>query len=67
MDHTLKTCPKCGAAFKCYNKGKKSCWCENYSLSSETLQLLRSKWDNCLCEECLKDFSEKNSAKTIAS
>ncbi|MCL3779760.1 hypothetical protein EMN47_05070 [Prolixibacteraceae bacterium JC049] len=59
VDYTSKKCPKCGAEFKCFNKGGRSCWCENYFITPETTKYLKATYDNCLCEECLSNFSEK--------
>lgn len=56
QSYTNKTCPKCGAGFKCYNMGIESCWCEAYYVAPEKLEEMRNQWDGCLCEDCLTEF-----------
>lgn len=59
-----KQCSRCGKTFGCGNEAP-GCWCENYSLSSETLARLRKDYANCLCETCLAAFEEKTSEKEV--
>ena len=54
-----KKCARCGAELLCYAGTGKGCWCEEYSLSRETLKYLQEQYEDCLCEECLKSFAEK--------
>ncbi|HEY6160420.1 MAG TPA: cysteine-rich CWC family protein [Bacteroidia bacterium] len=54
-----KNCSKCGGSFDCCNETK-GCWCENYSLDEGTLKELEEKFENCLCENCLKEYSLSN-------
>jgi len=53
-----KHCSRCEKPFNCCNETS-GCWCENYQLSKETLQELRKRFDNCLCENCLAEFALK--------
>jgi hypothetical protein len=54
-----KTCSKCAAPFTCQNETR-GCWCEDLTLSSETLALLRQQFDNCLCPACLKSYEPEH-------
>ena len=53
---TEKKCSKCGALFGC-NADSNGCWCENYSIDTNTLQQLKKDFENCLCEDCLKQYA----------
>lgn len=54
---TTKTCSKCNKPFGC-KADERGCWCENLTLSTETLVKLKAEYDNCLCPECLATFGE---------
>lgn len=53
-----KQCSKCGADFGCNATGT-GCWCEQYSLSTQTLAELKNDYNNCLCPQCLEQYAEK--------
>ena len=53
-----KKCSKCKAAFECCNE-QQGCWCERLVIALEILQELRKSFDNCLCPNCLSDYSLK--------
>jgi hypothetical protein len=50
----IKKCPKCGKSFTCY--GEKDCWCENYRINKKEMLVIIEKYNDCLCQECLKEF-----------
>ena len=52
-----KACSKCNTPFECGHE-KSGCWCEQYTLSKETLKKLEKEFENCLCPDCLKTFAE---------
>lgn len=52
-----KTCPKCGKKFECTHDAH--CWCMTLVITPENLKRLKSEYSDCLCEECLKGYSEK--------
>ena len=58
-----KICPKCGKEFEC--KHDKTCFCTRYSLSKEALRELKEKYDNCLCEDCLRQYAVKQPPTTL--
>jgi hypothetical protein len=59
---SLKKCSKCEADFECCNE-KEGCWCEDVFLDLETLVQLKKTFDNCLCSNCLKEYSPKELKK----
>jgi hypothetical protein len=53
-----KKCSKCGVGFNCQNETR-GCWCEQVTLSIETLHYLKEHYENCLCPQCLQEFSDE--------
>ncbi|MDF2437762.1 MAG: hypothetical protein K0Q95_2138 [Bacteroidota bacterium] len=53
---SVKACSKCKRDFECCNENP-GCWCEQIKLSLDTLQELKKDFDNCLCPDCLQDYS----------
>ncbi|MFW6369824.1 MAG: cysteine-rich CWC family protein [Bacteroidota bacterium] len=53
---TLKRCPECGKFFGCANDG--DCWCHDVQVSSKNMLLLRHKYDDCICQECLGKYAD---------
>jgi hypothetical protein len=58
----LKNCPRCGKDFYCSTSSH--CWCYEYDIPIEKLEILENKYDTCLCPECLKLFT-RNSEKPV--
>ncbi|WP_276131740.1 cysteine-rich CWC family protein [Polluticoccus soli] len=56
---TEKRCSKCGKPFGC-KADERGCWCENLTLSTETLVQLKAEYDNCLCPDCLATYQESS-------
>ncbi|PCJ25832.1 MAG: hypothetical protein COA97_07065 [Flavobacteriales bacterium] len=54
---TIK-CAKCGTEFGCQPQSK--CWCNNYQLSQNQLKILKATYKDCLCENCITTFCEKD-------
>ncbi|MBQ4421321.1 MAG: cysteine-rich CWC family protein [Bacteroidales bacterium] len=52
-----KICPKCKEEFEC--KHNENCFCMKYSISEQNLNILKKEFDNCLCEDCLKEYAIK--------
>lgn len=52
-----KICPECGKTFEC--KHNADCFCTKYVLDKQTLDLLKEKYKDCICEDCLKKYSDK--------
>ncbi|MDA7803664.1 cysteine-rich CWC family protein [Crocinitomix sp.] len=54
-----KKCSKCKSEFDCRMDDIKKCHCSTVKLDAKTLKLLNEKYENCLCEKCLKEFETK--------
>ncbi|MFS8086317.1 MAG: cysteine-rich CWC family protein [Acidobacteriota bacterium] len=50
-------CESCGKEFSC-GASLSGCWCSELKLSDETRAQLQSRYNSCLCRECLKRLSE---------
>ncbi|MCU1265265.1 MAG: hypothetical protein JWM21_1583 [Acidobacteria bacterium] len=48
-----RTCEACGKDFTC-GASLAGCWCTELKLSDEARADLRSRYQNCLCRECLE-------------
>lgn len=54
------TCESCGDEFIC-GATIKGCWCMNLKLPQEARAELKSKYNNCLCQDCLEKYADKES------
>ncbi|HYW94337.1 MAG TPA: cysteine-rich CWC family protein [Bacteroidales bacterium] len=52
-----KKCPECGSTFMC--EGEKDCWCESAQIHKKELIVIMDRYHDCLCPDCLANFSEK--------
>jgi hypothetical protein len=52
-----KICPECGKEFECLHS--KDCYCVKYKIKDKTMKLLKAKYNDCLCEDCLRKYAEK--------
>ena len=50
-----KRCSKCGVAFEC--GGLLGCWCRDLKLDRAQLDLLKQRYVDCLCPDCLGQFA----------
>ena len=57
-DKQPSVCEQCGAEFTC-GASLGSCWCMKVELSAETREELKSKFNDCLCPDCLAKLSGK--------
>lgn len=53
---SIKLCSKCKSSFKCCNE-KMGCWCEDLTIDLKILNELKEQFENCLCPNCLKEYS----------
>ncbi len=51
--HEVKCCPRCGRAFVCKVSRFVHCDCTTVPLTPATLELIRERYDDCLCVACL--------------
>jgi hypothetical protein len=49
----VKTCPRCGGPVHCLSEAVERCDCMRLTLTPETLGLMRSQYQDCLCPACL--------------
>ncbi|MBR1626396.1 MAG: cysteine-rich CWC family protein [Bacteroidales bacterium] len=56
-----KICPQCGKEFIC--KHDSECFCMRYSINKDNLKILKEKFSDCLCENCLKQYADKDSSE----
>lgn len=54
-----KNCAKCKTEFDCKADDIKNCLCGSVQLNANTLVLIKSKFDDCLCVECLIELNTK--------
>lgn len=62
----IKICPICQMQFECDHSV--DCWCSNIQIPKEIQTYLNSKFNDCLCKECLTKTilkQEKNNPGTI--
>jgi hypothetical protein len=57
--HELKTCPRCGAGFECKSNRVELCGCLSVALSSEALEYLSERYQDCLCVACLAEINQR--------
>jgi hypothetical protein len=64
--HEAKYCPRCTKAFECKVGNITQCQCYAINLSVEERGYVDSKFNDCLCRECLlqlkNDFSREKNA-----
>ncbi len=52
-----KKCKKCGKTFDCLHSA--DCWCADLKISKKLSEYLSNTYKDCLCNECLKAYIEK--------
>ncbi len=58
---TPKLCERCGTTFECNAGDIKNCACNKINITKEIRAVIRSKYKNCLCMDCLKKLGTANS------
>ncbi len=51
--HEEKYCPRCNGLFECRVGNILQCQCSGIVFSEAEQKYLESKWDDCLCRNCL--------------
>ena len=54
-----RVCEACGNEFSC-GASLRGCWCGEIELSDETRAEMRSKYQDCLCRDCLSSMSDSH-------
>jgi hypothetical protein len=57
--HELKNCPRCNSPFECKVGNISHCQCEGIILTLEERSFIETKYQDCLCMDCLKDLKNK--------
>jgi nicotinate-nucleotide--dimethylbenzimidazole phosphoribosyltransferase len=57
--HEIKSCPRCNIVFECKVGSISLCQCSSITLSSEEQAFIDTKYQDCLCVNCLKDIKNK--------
>jgi cysteine-rich CWC protein len=57
--HEEKNCPRCNKIFECKAGNINDCQCSNINLSVEEQSFIETKYQDCLCIDCLKDLKNK--------
>jgi hypothetical protein len=60
-----KRCSKCGVAFDC--GGLLGCWCRDVKLDRAQLDVLKERYADCLCPQCLNEFARPAPADTTST
>jgi len=61
----ISYCPQCNNAFVCSSDTIDKCFCKSISISEKNLIDIQSKFNGCLCKNCLTTFAEnKHLTKT---
>ena len=53
-----KVCPNCKKTFDCKADDIKSCKCNSIEVNTESLEMIKLEFENCLCFECLKQYEK---------
>lgn len=53
-----KSCVRCHESFVCRADSIRECHCSAFELNAEQLAILRERYNNCLCNQCLVNFVE---------
>ena len=57
--HESKSCPRCNNPFECKVGNIGLCQCSSIILTIEERSFIESKYQDCLCGNCLKDMKNK--------
>ena len=57
--HETKNCPRCSRDFECKSGSILLCHCQTILISQEQLGYIASKYDDCLCHQCLLELREE--------
>lgn len=58
MKHEQKECPHCQTMFECKAGNIVNCQCYGIDLSAAEQDLIRLKYDDCLCRNCLLQIKQ---------
>lgn len=59
--HEPMQCARCNGTFQCKPFDITNCQCNTVSLTEAELHYLQSKYDDCLCADCLRAIKQEYS------
>jgi len=66
-NHEQKYCPACNSLFECKAGSISNCQCSSIQLSKDQQQVLREKYTDCLCINCLRLFAQHTALAHLKS
>lgn len=57
VSSVIKICERCNIEFVCNATDITNCFCYDISLKENVRKEISEKYSNCLCEKCLKFYS----------
>lgn len=57
--HEQKHCARCNGVFECKVGDIAHCHCNEIILTLEERSFIESKYQDCLCHQCMKDLKNK--------
>ena len=67
--HETKQCGRCQTLFECKSGSIMLCQCQTVVLSTEQLEYINHRYEDCLCSRCLlalrAEYNEKQHARKI--
>jgi cysteine-rich CWC protein len=57
--HEQKICPRCSHKFECKLGSITECQCYGISLTAEETAFIESRYDDCLCRNCLIELKDR--------
>jgi hypothetical protein len=54
-----KVCAKCKKEFECKADDIENCDCNSIQMNSSMLEIIKEKFQDCLCVDCLKELNAK--------
>lgn len=57
--HEIKYCPRCHHSFQCKVGDISHCDCTSVNLTLEEKAFIETRYNDCLCLNCLKDLKNK--------
>jgi hypothetical protein len=57
--HEQKICPRCSSKFECKLGSVAECQCYGISLTVEENAFIESRYDGCLCRNCLIELKNR--------
>ena len=58
-EHETKACPRCNIKFECKVGDVMHCQCNNIELSIEEKSFIESRYNDCLCADCLLQLKNR--------